>query len=85
VNATLPRGVDPSEISLEQALALLEAKAAKGPSPRGARKTGAASRGGSGRGKAAKGGAGKKERAAGASPDRVEKPNRKAQAKPATN
>ncbi len=42
INATLPRGSDPQEITVEQALELLAAKAAKGPSKKKATKKKAA-------------------------------------------
>src|SRR5690606_12905290 len=39
VNATLPKGMSPDELTLEQAVELIAAKAAKGPAKKPARKT----------------------------------------------
>jgi DNA topoisomerase-1 len=38
VNATVPRGLDPAQLTLDEAVGLLRAKAEKGPAPRKARK-----------------------------------------------
>ncbi len=54
VNATLPRGIKPEAITMAQAVALIEAKAAKGPSPKRTRRKAPAR-------KAATAGAGKKK------------------------
>jgi DNA topoisomerase-1 len=34
INATVPKGTDPNAVTLEQALALIAERAAKGPSPK---------------------------------------------------
>jgi DNA topoisomerase I len=54
LNATLPRGKDPESVTLEEAVALLAAKQAKGGSPRGGVRRGSQSA--SAKGPAAKGG-----------------------------
>jgi DNA topoisomerase-1 len=38
LNASLPKGVSPDDITLDQAMELLAARAARGPSPRGGRR-----------------------------------------------
>jgi len=37
-HATLPKTADPKEVTLDEAVALIDAKAAKGPSTKGRRK-----------------------------------------------